>query len=390
MKIAELFVDLGIQGSEKAVTALAGIKQALTDVATTVGVVTTALAGAIYAFEKLSSESNQTGFGLSQFEKATGLSADTLQRWQQLGINSGVTADEVTKSVRNLQNIMFQMVAGGKAPEGIAFLQQELAKLGKPIDTTRFRDVYYMMGKLREFARESHLPPDFKKHVLDSFGLGDDFQQALKTSTFDLAKADPRRMYSENQLQTLTDLHNRWMKLIDEIQHSIGKLNVRFGPGLVSDIEKLAHALLDLASALGELNEQIGVLKFFKNVVSDFAFFGHGIAKTIRKGIEEHNDPKGGIWKQTWDKIKEPFNEPFAGPGTPSMSRFFGSGMAALQSLNGMPQAGIPYMTTNNFEVHIDGAQDPHAVVQEFNRQTSKMINDAARQIPSFNTGSGS
>lgn len=388
MKIAELFVDLGINGSEKAVTALAGIKQALTDVATTVGVVTTSLAGAIYAFEKLTNQSNQTGFGLSQFEKATGLSANTLQRWQQLGLNSGVAADEVTKSVRNLQNIMFQMVAGGKAPEGIAFLQQELAKLGKPIDTARFRDVYYMMGKLREFARESHLPPDFKKHVLDSFGLGDDFQQALKTSTFDLAKADPRRMYSENQLQTLTDLHNRWMKLIDEIQHSVGKLNVRFGPGIVTDIEKLAHALIDLANALGELNEQIGVLKFLKTVISDFAFFGHGIANTIRKGIEEHNDPKGGIWKQTWDKIKGPFNEPFAGPGTQSISNFVTSGAAALTTLGG---AGAAAGTAiNNYNISIDGAQDPQAVVDEFHRQTSKMINDAARQIPSFNTGSGS
>ena len=68
------------------------------DTAATAAGVVAAITAAIYAFKKFSDQSNEVGADLIQFGNLTKTPIDTLQRWQQLGISSSVTTDEVTQS----------------------------------------------------------------------------------------------------------------------------------------------------------------------------------------------------------------------------------------------------------------------------------------------------
>ena len=161
---------------------------------------------------------------------------------------------------------MFKMVAGGVMPAGIGRLDEGLAKIGKPLHRNMYRDIPYMMNKIREYAQAFKDQPDATEDVLNSLGLGKKFQHALMTSSFDLAKADPARMYSKKQAKALYEMQIQWKILADQINHAIGRLNMKFGPELLKDVRALASSFISLAEALGKLNEQLKIFKLLSNI----------------------------------------------------------------------------------------------------------------------------
>lgn len=360
MKISELFIDLSIHGTGEARAALGEIKQGTEFVAWSATKAVATITTLIYGLKKLQDQSDDTGFGLSQFSQITGESNQILQRWQQLGLKAGVATDEITKSVVDLQAKMLDLVAFGKAPDGFPLFLDAMARMGKPIDTNKFRDIYYMLGKIREFAHDFKGPADIRERVLAGLVSGTAFRQALKTSAVNLEDIDPTRIYSERQIKTLTNLHNRWMDLINKIEVSFGKSNARFGPGILKDIEGLTSNILDLVNAFAKLNEQLHILMAVGKIFQGWGLIAQLATETInsQKKISPKYDP---------NVINKYQPEP----------------SLLLQRL----QTAATYVT-NTF--HIEGKGSPDEIATAIKEHLSIVHNNAFRQIPNANTGGGS
>lgn len=351
MKIAELFVELGVKGTGEASKALSGLKDGLTDVASKATLVAAGITAAIYGFKELTSQSNQAGQQLNQFGNLTGLSTDRLQRWQYLARQSGVAADEMQSSIQGVQQAMTKMVLGQGAPAGIEALKNLVG-----FDPAKARDTFYVLDKLRDYAQKTRNTPDVANSILGSFGLSDKSIQALRTSTVDLNKISPSRLYSTKDIAALNGMSIAWSNLGDKIQKAIGHLNVQFGPQLVRDITKFTTEVVKLATAFGMLEKQIHAIEGLGKVLGWFT--------TTAKFAEEIVNPKTrGLALPNLKDVTNSFRDLVIGPPP------------ASASATGNRQTSNVINTTVN--VSGDSASDIGA---EVSKHVGKMLNDSFRQ----------
>lgn len=271
MKIAELFVELGVKGTDKAKQGLTSVKTGMGEIYTSGLAAKAAILAAMYALEQMVQQSNQAGTELTSFANATGLSAETLQRWQYAGRQFGVTAQETSATISGLQRSMTQMLLTGQAPGGMAMLA---SKVG--FDPARARDTLYVMQKLQEYAKV--VPADMARSVLGSFGLGDSMIGAMRKGAFNPEAFAKANIYSDREAMSLMRMNAAWGNLSDKIQKAVGHLNAKHGGALIRDITKIADAVLRLTSALITLAEKLHVfdglakvINFIEGLVKDFA-----------------------------------------------------------------------------------------------------------------------
>lgn len=365
MRVAELFVNLGLSGADKVSAGLGTIKNNMLEVGTVAAGITAGITAAVYAFKKLSAESNQTGQELTQFSNLTGLSADKLQRWQQLALKSGESADELMGNVKSLQDTMNKLVTFGQAPQGLTGIANSLQSMGKPLDRSKFRDTFYMLDKLREYAKGTKDAPDVANGLLKSFGLSDNMVQALRTSKFDLNKSDSSRMYSPEGIRQLNAMKVKWDELGSSIEHAIGKLNIRFGPALLKDLTALTTQVFKLAEALGTLIIKLHVIEGVGKVVSG--------------------------WTQLSSLVTDMLDPKKRSQILPNSDTLANLGRDALGSILGPPPAaGGTKSTSITTNISIDGdGKNGAQLGAEIASHVNKIVNDSMRQLPQAGNGGG-
>jgi hypothetical protein len=244
--IAELFVTIGVKGTDTAVKAVTGVKSSLADVASSSLAAKAAVLTVVYALERMMSASAQMGMGLQQFSASTGLSTDRLQRWQYAARQFGVGAEEVTGSVRGIQNAMTNMLMGKGAPEGMFMLSKYVG-----FDRTKARDTFYVMEKLQEFAKVA--PPDIAGNILKSFGISESMFSFLRQNKMDLDKIKPSSLFSEREIAALARVDVAWANLWSRLKLLSGGLTAKFGLFAVDEISKSLSFLQRLFTAMNNL-----------------------------------------------------------------------------------------------------------------------------------------
>lgn len=331
-----------------------------------------AVTALLYGFKELGDQSNQAGLELSQFQDITGLSADQLQRWQQLAIHFGETAGEMTGDIKNVQAAMTDMILKGKPPEFIQAINNVLQKAGKDgISIFNARDTYGVMGKLREFAQLTKSNPDITNPMLASLGLSQKTIGALRTSQFDLNRPDRSRLYSQSQIKTLNDLSIRWSELVDKIQHGIGNLNIKFGPSLLKDIEKLIPSIFKMVDAFAALTEKLELIKEVGKIFTGWTalFTAIGDAANFAK------KPGGGA--EALNLIKNQFH------GT-NLSDLINSTVSDVGSrVFGNSSQG---QTNNSVQITVHGVEGDSSSI---GAEIAAHVSQAFRQLPQGGSGGG-
>lgn len=243
MNIAEFFINIGIKGDSKTNKALKDTKSNLDDVKSTSLEAKAALIAILYGMEQIMSNAAQRGMELQQFGNLTGLSADKLQRWQYMARQSGESAEDMAGSIKNVQNAMTNMLLGKGAPEGLGVLAKTVG-----FDSSKARDTFYVMDKLREYARTA--PPDMGNHILKSFGLSDDAIQTMRTSKVELDKIKPSQIYSSSEIAQLAKVQVAWANLWNTMKMFSGRLTAQFGMDginiLTNAFKLVSHTIQDI------------------------------------------------------------------------------------------------------------------------------------------------
>ncbi len=263
MNVGELFVSLGVKGTDKTIGAITGVRQGLKDTASVSLEAKAAIIGAMYALQRLFATSGKVGTDLTNFNALMGGGMiQTLQKYQYAGRQVGVTNDAMAGTFKSLQSAMTKTLMGEGAPKGLGRVSMLVGDISAQ-DIDKFaKQPHLLLQKLQEYANKE-TNAGLKREVLNSFGLGDDMQAALARNAFRpevLAKAPA---YSDGQVAELDKANIAWSNLMTKIEMAFGKLNAKFGGKLVTDISKIVDEVLKLSEAFLKLAEKA---KFFEAI----------------------------------------------------------------------------------------------------------------------------
>ena len=256
MKIAELFVNIGIKGTDKAVSGVQSVNSRLGDVTSKGLAAKAALFGVMYGLQRMMSSSTSAGLSLKQFSDYTGMSADKLQRWQYLFRLAKVGPEEVASSLQNLQNTMVKFSITGQAPAGL----EQIAQVVGGIDLKKIEDATYMMEKFREYAKKE-TRVGLANVNLQSMGLSPSMIAAMRTSTVDLDKISNEHIYSDKQVGALAKAAEQWEKLFDKIEKKTGKFMAQHGASLMKGTESIVNAAFKIGDAFLYVAEKLELFK---------------------------------------------------------------------------------------------------------------------------------
>ncbi len=310
MTVAELFVNLGIKGSEKTVGALSNVKKNLSEMKDMSLEAKAGIVAAVYALERLFAASGAAGTNLTNFNALTGLSTKQLQQWQFAARQAGVSNDEFTGSVKAVQGAMTNMLMGKGAPEGLGLLANKVG-----FDPKRARDTFYVLEQLQKFART--VPNDIGNSVMKSFGLSEGTISAMRRNAFSPSMMSRAPIYSDKEIGSLDKANIAWSNLGNKIQMAVGHFNAKHGMELVKDISMVTDSVIKLAEALFNASEQFKLLETIGHAFE-------GIANTL-KLFTELTEKIGGKDAKKGDLLyKAPGEEMFPGLSSSPAAKFLG------------------------------------------------------------------
>lgn len=298
MNIAQLFVSLGIKGSEKSLGAISNVKGSLKETASSGLAAKAAIIGAVYALERMFSKSSQVGTDLKNFNATLGVSARTLQQYQYAARQVGVSNEAVEESFRGLQNTITKTLMGEGAPKGLARVSQVIGEMSAQ-DLEQFaREPQLLLQKLQEYARaEQHA--GLRNEVLKSFGLGDDMIAALTRNAFTPEVMAKAPLYSDAEIERLDRANAAWKNLGQTIEMAFGRFNSEYGPEMVQNISNLVPEVIRLTEAFTQLADKMGLFETLGETIKGLGAFLRGDLTETVKDTAKLQYGDDGLWSQT-------------------------------------------------------------------------------------------
>jgi hypothetical protein len=296
VNIAELFVNLGIKGAEKTVGALGSVKKGLGEVSSMSLEAKAGILAAMYGLERMMAVSGAAGTTLTNFASLTGLSSKTLQQWEYAARQAGVSGEELTGSLKAVQNSMTNMLLGKGAPEGLGIVAKAVG-----FDPKKARDSFYVMEQLQKAAQA--LPKDVGNNVLKSFGLSEGTISAMRRNAFNPALMAKAPLYSDKEVSSLDKSNIAWSNLGQKIEMAFGHFNAKHGQSLVNDISKVADAVFKMVDAFSKLAEKLKIFSVIGKVFAGWGLIFQGVSSGVDsllgvgKGGGEYTDKKGNLKK---------------------------------------------------------------------------------------------
>jgi hypothetical protein len=118
----EFFINLGINGAEKAINSLSNIDEGMKNLWDSSIAAKTAIVGALVGIEQLYSHSGQLGANLNNTSIYLDEGVIKLQQFQNAARNANVPVAEMDATLKNLKKSMTAMTLGGQAPAGFGML----------------------------------------------------------------------------------------------------------------------------------------------------------------------------------------------------------------------------------------------------------------------------
>lgn len=287
--VGDLFMNLGIKGSEKTLATLGNVKTGLKDTASLSLEAKAGIIAAMYALEKLFAASGAAGTGLTNFNSLVGVSAQTLQKYQYAARQMGVANEDVAGSFKSLQGAMTKTLMGEGAPKGLAMVARMTGgiKKGDLLDFQKHPEL--LIQKLQEYAQKEK-NVGLRNETLKSFGLGDPMIAALSRQAFNPGALAKAPTYGDKEIGALDRANIAWSNLGTKIEMAVGHFNARHGGQLVTDISKIVDGVVKLSEALVRLGETLKVFEIFSKILQGSASVVGSIATDV--GLLNSGDSK--------------------------------------------------------------------------------------------------
>src|SRR5579859_72654 len=151
LKIADLFVNLGVKGGDDLKRTLNQTKGTLGEISTQGLAVKAGLLGAMYGLEQMMQSSAKAGTDLTRFAANTGLPIRKLQEFAFATKQAGGTAEGLKSSVMHIQSAIKEMTLTGAQPRFLGIMTQYIGALDKKM----LKDPFYLLQKMQDFVQKA-------------------------------------------------------------------------------------------------------------------------------------------------------------------------------------------------------------------------------------------
>lgn len=303
MNIAELFVNLGIKGTDKTVGALTNVKKGLQETASMSLEAKAGIIAALYALERLFATSGAAGTGLTNFNATLGVSTKTLQQYQYAARQMGVSNQEVEGSFKSLQSTITKTLMGEGAPKGLARLAQLTGELGQG-DLLKFQqNPELLLQRLQQYAQKEK-NAGLRNEVLKSFGVGDNMAAALTRGAFTQQSLAKAPTYSDKEIGSLDRANIAWSNLGNKIEMAVGHFNAEHGGQLVKDISKLTDQVLKLVDAFAKLAEKLKVFQVIGKAFEGWSLIFQGLNSSVDNVTKDKGGVAAGLYHENDRLVK--------------------------------------------------------------------------------------
>lgn len=305
LNVGELFVNLGVKGSEKTVGALGGVKKGMGDAASASLETKAAIIGAFYALQQFTNASNKMGTGLINNSILLGETTNAIQEYNYAMRQAGVLNVGVEGTFRSIQKAMTDTLFNGGAPEGLAWIAQHTkgGAIGKEQAADYQAHPEKFLLRLQEYAQnEKNI--GLRNKVLGSI-VGDDMIIALTKNAFTPEVLSKAPKYSPGEVKALNQNDIMWANLFAKINMSVGRFNAKHGGSMVKDVDAVTTALLKLADALITVADKFKLFKWLSvgleslSVAIQGGPFTEEGQKAGEAMVKSHGWPMGNQMKAT-------------------------------------------------------------------------------------------
>lgn len=264
MKVADLYVNLGLTGQNEMTKGLDKVGSSLKELfSLSIGTKLT-LAGIITGFVGAAFSAGKTGAAMMHFRGAFDLSSQELQRWQYAARQFGVGAEGVQSSIEGIQNAIANAKLGGEFSE-------VFGKLG--IDISGKKDAFDILKQIQ--ARIKAGNTDAMR--IWSSGL-------ISTELFQFLKRGPdMSKFKAPKGMLLSDAQLRQQERISVAFDNFGGNLKRTMEAFIAKNEPLITKLIDRIEKLLE-----GLLKYFDKIEQKSGLIprlvrGEGVSEAVAK-----------------------------------------------------------------------------------------------------------
>lgn len=297
MKIAELFVSLGVTGDNEAAKALGTTKNMMVEVRDAGLATKASILGIVYGLEQLMASGMKTGVTMTSFATATGMSADYLQRMAYGAAQVGVSADEMEGSITGLQSAMMKMSIGKGAPDGWGVIKNTVG-----IEQSRIADTKYVMERLAKYAQtEKNIP--FANEMLKSMGLSLQMISAMRRNAFDPKVLASAPTFSDGELMQNQKVSAAWGNLHRKWEMGVTKLANKHGMEFVKELSDVSTKMITLIGLLSDFSEKVELFKTIGAIIEGWGLIFeqlNGLLTTINGEKDDKDKPKTkSVWQMT-------------------------------------------------------------------------------------------
>jgi hypothetical protein len=258
MKIADIFVSLGVKADNKAVKTFEGN---ITNLTKRLAVMTAVFGGAVAALDKFTSGTIDSSVGLQNIANQTGLAIDKLRQLGQAAQLSdlSMTAEQAAQEVGNLEQRLAAIRLTGQGAE--SFIRFGIQPTG---------DAFTVLEQVREAIQG--MDNAKASTLITSLGINPQFINLLRLSRKEFEELGKNVFLSDKQNQNIIKLGT-----------SITRLKLRIGALKDQAVAKLAPSLNKLVEDGFKWFEENGdkIIDIMAGIGEGFAMFASAVSNAI-------------------------------------------------------------------------------------------------------------
>lgn len=280
MKIAELFVKLGMQGQGDIQKGLGKVSSSMKELFSLSIQTKLTLAGLVGGLTMAAKSAGKTGQGLMQFKNAFGLSAQELQRWQYAALGFGVQGEEVQSTIEGIQDLLTKGFAGGGF--------DEFAKLG--IDITKAKNAFDVLLQVQERIKKGNI--DVARLFSSGMISNNMFQFLRRAESMATYKAPKGAILSDAQLSRQEKIAVSFDRFGNDLKKDLDAFVVDNSKAILETMGALKEILRDLLKFMSDNREtikkltdvMISVLEFLTKLTGDTL---NAVTKSMKESKKE-------------------------------------------------------------------------------------------------------
>jgi hypothetical protein len=252
MKAGELFVEIGLTGTDKVNNAIKDLDKGLKEIVDSGLAAKVAIAGVVFGIERIINFAATRGMDLKSFNILSGFSTQTVQQLALAGREIGVSAESVQGGILSLKSALSGILVG-QIPAGLQYALKGVAFDSYTLATNTeyaLRKLFEARNTLTKYERYQFLRPL----------VGDELFKILETKKWeDIQKLVPR--LSTQEISELAKYKGQWAGLFEDFELFAGKEFLPIGRETLNALQTVFDGVHSIYDVVKQLTQSIPLLK---------------------------------------------------------------------------------------------------------------------------------